>query len=386
MIATAFARTFARLLADRGRSTASMLCCSALVLAGWWWWAAHAEVTLYEVSTHARVELDAATYPIESPVAGRVLTTSLRVGRAVRKGEGLIEIDAIADHLRLRQEEIRARGLDAEMAPLRAQVAAEERARAEEQHAARLSAQEAANRIREAETEGRHAEGELARMEALHRRELVPTREVEKARADVLRLREGVTTLEATARRVPQEQTTRDRERDVRIERLHAQIAALAAQRSMSAASVQRLEYEIDRRTVRAPVDGIIGESAQLRPGAVVQEAEKLASIVPAGRLVVAAQFPADAALGRIRPGQGATLRLEGFPWAEFGTVSATVANVAREIRGGTVRVELTIEPGSGFRGTLEHGMPGSAEVAVERVTPLSVLLRTAGEALTVRR
>jgi multidrug resistance efflux pump len=185
---------------------------------------------------------------------------------------------------------------------------------------------------------------------------------------------------------VPQEQATRDRERDVRIERLHAQIAALAAQRRMSAATVQRLEYEIDRRTVRASVDGIIGEAAPLRRGAVVQEAENLASIVPAGRLVVAAQFPAGAALGRIRPGQAATLRLDGFPWAEFGAVSATVANVAREIREGTVRVELTIEPGSGFRGTLEHGMPGSAEVAVERVTPLSLLLRTAGEGLTVRR
>jgi membrane fusion protein (multidrug efflux system) len=386
MITSAFARTFARLLADRGRATASMLCCSGLVLAGWWWWAAHADVTLYEVSAHARVELDAATYPIDSPVAGRVLTTNLRVGRAVRKGQGLIEIDAIADGLRLRQEEMRARGLDAEGARLRAQIAAEERARAEEQHAARLSADEAANRIREAEAEERHAEDELTRMEALHRRELVPTREVEKARTDVLRLREAVTTLEASARRVPQEQTTRDRERDVRIERLHAQIAAVAAQRRMSAASVQRLEYEIDRRTVRAPVDGIIGEAAPLRPGAVVQQAQNLASIVPAGHLVVAAQFPADAALGRIRPGQGATLRLDGFPWAEFGAVSATVATVAREIREGTVRVELTIEPDSGFRGTLEHGMPGSAEVAVERVTPLSLLLRTAGEALTVRR
>ena len=121
------------------------------------------------------------------------------------------------------------------------------------------------------------------------------------------------------------------------------------------------------------------------RTGAVVQEGEKLGSIVPSGRLVVAAQFLPDAALGRIRPGQPATLRLDGFPWSEFGSVSAIVARVAQEIREGTVRVELTIHARSTFRGKLEHGMPGSLEVAVERLTPLALVMRTAGQALTSR-
>jgi membrane fusion protein (multidrug efflux system) len=102
--------------------------------------------------------------------------------------------------------------------------------------------------------------------------------------------------------------------------------------------------------------------------------------------LVIAAQFPADAAFGRIRPGQSATLRLEGFPWSEFGSVPAVVARVAQEIRDGNVRVELAIHPRSTFRGTLEHGMPGSLEVAVERLTPLALVVRTAGQALTSRQ
>jgi len=58
-------------------------------------------------------------------------------------------------------------------------------------------------------------------------------------------------------------------------------------------------------------------------------EGEKIASILPSGTLVVTAQFPPDAAFGRIRRGQSATVRLEGFPWAEFGSVPATVARVA---------------------------------------------------------
>lgn len=151
-------------------------------------------------------------------------------------------------------------------------------------------------------------------------------------------------------------------------------------------AGIERLAHEIERRTVRAPVDGVVGESIPLRPGAVVREAERLGAVMPAGRLLVTAQFPADAALGRIRAGQPATLRLEGFPWAEFGTVSATVERVAREIRNGSVRVDLTIDPEPSFRGALEHGMPGAVEVAVEHITPMSLVLRAVGQGLTVRR
>ena len=47
-------------------------------------------VTLYEVSSTARVELDAATYPIQSPLLGRVVETRLRVGQPVRQGEVLV--------------------------------------------------------------------------------------------------------------------------------------------------------------------------------------------------------------------------------------------------------------------------------------------------------
>ena len=143
-------------------------------------------------------------------------------------------------------------------------------------------------------------------MQALVREGLAPQRDLDKAEAESRRLRAAVATLESAARRVPQEQATRDRERDVRLQRLYSQIATLEAEQNTAHAGIERLGYEIERRRVRAPVDARIGESAILRTGAVVQEGEKLASIVPAGRLLVAAQFPPDAAFGRIRPGQAA--------------------------------------------------------------------------------
>ncbi len=383
MATTAFAKTFARLLSDRGRHSRWMLVIGLLVLGGWCSWAARAHLTLYAVSSDARVELDAATYPIQSPLLGRVIEAHLRVGQIVQRGDVLVEIDSAPEELQVRQEGVRAQGLELEMTRLRSQVTAEESARTQERESAHLSIEEADSRVREAAAASKYADAEFSREQKLQQAGLIAPRELEKADAEARRLRAAMETLESAARRLPPEQATRDRERDVRIQHLYSEIATLDAEHNTVNAGVEGLKYEVERRLIRAPIDGRVGESAILRPGAVVEEGEKLASIVPAGRLEVVAQFPAEDAFGRIHTGQSATLRLEGYPWAEFGSVSATVAGVAREIRDGKVRVELEINPDSGFRGKLEHGMPGTLEVAIEQVTPLMLVSRTAGQWLT---
>ena len=55
-----FARSFRRLRADHGNSTLWISATSAAALAAWIMWALFAQVSLYEVSTDARVELDGA--------------------------------------------------------------------------------------------------------------------------------------------------------------------------------------------------------------------------------------------------------------------------------------------------------------------------------------
>ena len=385
MATTSFAGTFARLLSDRGGLTRSLLGVGLLVLGGWCFWAARARVTLYEVSSEARVELDAAAYPIQSPLLGRVVEAHLRVGQAVQRGDVLVEIDAAPEQLQMRQENIHAQGLELEIGRLRSQVAAEQSARSEERRTAELSLEEANGRVREAEAAAKYADAELSREQKMKEAGLVPPRDLERVDTEAHRLRAAFETTETSTRRLPQEQSTRDRERDVRIQRLYSEIAALEEQRNTVNAGVQGLKYEVERRQIRAPIDGRVGECMTLRPGSVVEEAESLASIVPSGQLRVVAQFPAEAALGRIQSGQPATLRLEGYPWAEFGSVSATVVRMAQEIRDGKVRVELTINPDAGFRGRLEHGMPGTIEVAVEHVSPLALVLRTTGQWMTRR-
>jgi membrane fusion protein (multidrug efflux system) len=116
--------------------------------------------------------------------------------------------------------------------------------------------------------------------------------------------------------------------------------------------------------------------------GSVVRAGDRLAAIVPSGGLRAVADFLPASALGRVRPGQSARLRLEGFPWTRFGTVAAVVERVASEPLEGRVRVELRLVPDAAARIPLQHGLPGTVEVEVERLAPAELVLRAAGQLL----
>jgi membrane fusion protein (multidrug efflux system) len=100
---------------------------------------------------------------------------------------------------------------------------------------------------------------------------------------------------------------------------------------------------------------------------------------VPRGELHVVASFPAERALGWVRPGAPARVRLDAFPWTWFGQVEASVREVGLEPKQGLLRVELTLAPSADERIPLRHGLTGQVEVEIERATPLALLVRAAG-------
>jgi hypothetical protein len=107
-------------------------------------------------------------------------------------------------------------------------------------------------------------------------------------------------------------------------------------------------------------------------------EVDALGTLAPPGKLKLVAEFPA-AVLGRIQPGQPARLRLDGFPWMQDRSLSATVARVADEVQGGGVRVELIVRPEPAWPIPLQDGLHGTVEIEVERVSPATLVLRAVG-------
>ena len=380
-MSTAFSRTLRSLDADGfGRTAAGLVV--AIALAGAWaFWSLHSRVTLYEVSQAARVEVEESATPLESPLGGRVVGTHLSIGREVHEGEVLVELDSTAEQIEIAEERARLASLAPQIRALREQSAAEDEARVQENAASRSAAQQAIAGVREAEAPARFAEGDEDRMRQLLAEGLIPARDYQRSQAEMQRARAAADSQRLAVTRLEQEQRTHESDRVARLKSLATDLARTESQIPSLEVSIARLAHEIERRRVCAPASGRVAEAAVLRPGTVVREGQRLAVILPSSKLALIAQFEPSSALGRIHPGQHARVRLDGFPWAQYGTVTATVTHVAGEPRDGSVRVELAVDrPPAGI--PLQHGLPGTVEVEVERATPASLILRNSGRLL----
>jgi membrane fusion protein (multidrug efflux system) len=383
-MAATFSRTLRSLETAGSRRRLGALLVTGLVLA-WAGWFVLGRVAVYEVSDKTRLEVRSAAHAVASPVGGRVVAAYLTLGRRVEEGDVLLTLDAEAERHQLAERRARRDALAARLAAQRPEFESEQAALEAQQVARDVALREAHARTAEAEARVTLAERQAATSVRLRLNNAISGEELlrDKAEVEARRAARNALTLAASLQekdRLVQESASR-----TRLAKLGREAAELRGDIQVETAAIARLEYDIGQRTIRAPVAGRVGEAADFHIGSVVRAAEKLGSLVPAGEPRAVAFFPA-AAVGRVRPGQAARLRLDGFPWAQYGTVAATVADVGNEPSGGLVRVELTLAADPASPIPVEHGMPGWAEVEVERVSPAVLLLRAAGQLLTARR
>lgn len=352
---------------------------AAVLLGLWIAWFLRAQVAVYAVSETADLEVDRAAHPVESQYSGRVVTSTLALDRVVQEGEVLVELDADMQKLQLTEERTKLGALGPQIQSLEDQIAAEQRASDQEQRTASIALDEARAHFREADAAAHLAESEAQRLSQMYSSGVLAKADFERAQANAAERRAAADSLQLAVSKMEQQRLTDAEDRRAHLEGLRSEVNRLRGVEETTQASIKRLEDEVDRRFIRAPVNGRLGEVANVRAGSVVREGEKLAAVVPTGDLRVVANFrPADA-LGRIQPGQPARLRLEGFPWTEYGSVNATVTHVASEVRDGQIRVELAVAPYSTRRIPMQHGLPGTVQVQVERVSPASLVLRVVG-------
>ncbi len=351
-----------------------------LVLGAWVTWAFRARVTRYEISDSARLEVAAEAYPVEAGVSGKLISSGLVLGKTVHAGDVLAELESKSERLSLEEERTRLATLEPQLDALRAQMQSEEDGRTDERRVLTVSVEAARAQYRQADAQALLAEREAERAKRLRAEGILAEADAQRAQTDAQSKRAAAESLRVAVARLGPELEVRERDRDVRLRQVSEDLAKLEADRADSAETVKRLHYEIERRQIRAPVSGRLGDCAPLRPGSHVSEGQQLGVILPSGRLEVIAQFEPSAAFGKVRPGQSAIVRLQGFPWAQYGTVPARVARVAGEIRDGKVRVELAVSSPARGRIPLQHGLPGSVEVEIERVSPAALILRSAGE------
>jgi multidrug resistance efflux pump len=374
-----FSRTLRSLEADGHRRWAAGLIPALLLLSVWGVWFLVARVSVYEVSDRAWLAVDREAHPIAAPVPGRIASLRMALGQQVAAGEVLAVLEGEEQRSRLEEERARATGFERQAAALHQQIASGHQELADRGHASQAAVEETRSKLREAEAAARLAEQEAARQARLLASGLIPPAEAERAKSEAEQRHAAAESLRQTLGRLAYEEKSTRSEQRGDIDELERELALLTSQTSEARAAVRRLERDLELRTIRAPVAGRIGQIAPVRVGSVLAAGEPLAMVVPKGEIkAIAELLPASA--GRIEPGQRARVVLHSFPAAQYGELPATVSRLGSEPRDGRIRVELSLRPDRRSRLPLQHGLPGTVEVEVERVSPAVLVLRTVGK------
>jgi multidrug resistance efflux pump len=373
-----FSRTFRAL--ERQRVIPYwVLGCGVVMLAAWCAWATWSEVTLYATTSEARLEANQAVRPLTFDLSGRVSAVHVEVGQRVARDELLLELATEDLQNRIDQTEARRRALSTELEALTKRIAAVEAGALPHRAALRAAERQAAARQDEAAGNAEHTSRELMRATALLDAGAGSMQERDEIEARLRSARADVEIQSAASRQRASEALAAESDRRVLLEELREQAARTQGRLAETALELTRLQDQLGQHRIRAPVAGVVGELAGLQVGDAVEAHSRVGTIIPRAASVVVAYFPPDVAQGRLCRGQTANVRFDGFPWTEYGLLRTRVEEVAAEPRDGKIRVELAIEPGRPPPVALEHGLTGSVEVALERVTPAQLLLRLAG-------
>ena len=382
-MATSFSRTLRSLDQQRPRSWLLLSLVFVLVVGACW--LVLARVPIYEVTQQARLEVALAAHALATNVSGRVVRSQLQLGRQVADGDVLVELDATDAELAISEKRTWIVSLDARRTALEREIAAERETLDAQKQASSQSTEELTAQVTKAQSQAKFAFSQAARVKKLRETNSVSESEAEKMIVDAETSAAALTEAQAASKRSDRDRTALEKERQTRIVRLERESVEIRGDIDNERGAIRRLERDLAERQLRAPVAGRIGEMAEVRVGSVVQVAQKLCAIVPAGSPRAIAHFQ-PIVVGRLKPGQSARLRLDGFPWTQYGTLPATVTDIDTEPRDGMVRVELSLSPRPTSKIPLDHGLTGSVEIEVERVAPTVLLLRAAGQFLRTRK
>lgn len=241
-----------------------------------------------------------AERPIKTPLAGVVTTIYVREGERVRQGQPLLRLDpdvsakrssTVAEQTRLeRQREVeQARAFAARADSLRAKREALRQAMVTEQQILR-------------QIEPLAAVGAMQQVQVLQQRNRVQQLRSEIAQAD------------ANLREV-QAELVRQRQESLR------NLADLDRQR------VEVKEAQ-EQELLRAPIDGVVFDLVPSSSGYAATANETLLKLVPGGTLE-AKVFFTNREVGFVKAGQSAQVRVDAFPFTQFGSIPATIKAVS---------------------------------------------------------
>lgn len=357
-----------------------MLAGVVVAFAVWSLWLFFGELRVDRSTSHAWIEAEGRARPIQAHVAGKIAHGSLELGRRVEEGELLVQLDDTAEQLRRAEELAHRDVLRDELEMARAELEGE---REILEHLAAFAAaakSTARTAKRTAEELARLTEEETRRIRRLDELSVIAELSALEQEAKHERAMGEASLRGAELRQSEASLRVELEERRARIKRLAHGLARLEAKIRLSDLTIARLDHEIERYRIRAPTSGLVAELTAVGDGGLVAASQHLGTVVPEGSLRAVAELLPSEAVGLVKVGQPARLRLDAHPWMHEGTIEGTVTAVAWVPTHDRIRVEIGIERSAV---PLHHGLTAVAEIHVDTTTPFLLVMRAAGDLLS---
>ncbi|WP_350333786.1 HlyD family type I secretion periplasmic adaptor subunit [Coralliovum pocilloporae] len=142
---------------------------------------------------------------------------------------------------------------------------------------------------------------------------------------------------------------------------------------------------EVSRlRTIVSPVAGVVQDSRMHTLGGVVSHGQELMTIVPDDAHLIVDVKVLNKDVGFIRPGQPVEIKIDSFPYTEFGTIKGAVAQLSRDaspdeqlglVYSAKVTMEKTEVAVNGRYIPLAPGMNATTEIKIGKRRIISYVL-----------
>ncbi len=162
----------------------------------------------------------------------------------------------------------------------------------------------------------------------MSRRAVIPLRELHELGVSRIQV-------EADIKSLDRERLAMEAERNAFIEEWNSKVLEELVAVRQELVKTEK-EYEKIRQLVSyvslcAPEDAVVHMIAPVAPGSAVREAEPLITLVPLHEGMEAEVEVSAMYIGRVKAGQSARLKLNAFPFQQYGTLDGTVVYISRD-------------------------------------------------------
>lgn len=338
-------------------------------------WAITGDIDVYRTSVKGTLKTQSGSQVLQPEVDGTIKQSYLELGAIVAKGDLLLQLDDQQAQLNLTKyiNELEANKLQQAIMNEQQQLTLQKYQLLNEtlqneikQTKAQL---EQSNKVFSTQKNIQQGMEQLASSSAVAKMDLLK-QNLEVVRAEAASKVHRIS-LDNKTRQLP----ANERERDLALSQINSRLTGLKDQAAQLQKAIDSARLEVAKYKLYATAKGEVVQLEPLSTGNKVAKGQKLATLSDGSQWMLQTRFKASDAIGHIATGQAARVLVDGFPWRQYGSLSATVSHVAKEGIDTHVEVQLKLNNNKDSRIPLTFGQPVTVEIKTETVSPIMLLL-----------